>query len=67
MNTRRAFLAGAAVTMASASVSRHALAGLPEPVIQASPNTQDPLFSKKWSQLQPCCHAQWLDIALAYE
>jgi len=35
MNTRRAFLAGAAVTMASASVSRHALAGLPEPVIQA--------------------------------
>ena len=40
MNTRKKFLTGAAVTMAAAGVSRHALAGLPEPVIQNSPNTQ---------------------------
>jgi len=53
MNTRRAFLTGAAVTMASASVSRHALAGLPEPVIQASPNTQDPLFPKSGRDYNP--------------
>ena len=53
MNTRRAFLTGAAVTMASASVSRHSLAGLPEPVIQASPNTQDPLFPKSGRDYNP--------------
>ena len=44
MNTRRKFLTGAAVTMAAAGVSRHALARLPEPVIQNSPDTMKPLM-----------------------
>ena len=53
MNSRRAFLSGAAVTMAAAGVSRHALAGLPEPVIQTSPNTQNPLFPKTGREYNP--------------
>ncbi|WP_342128872.1 multicopper oxidase family protein [Hydrogenophaga sp. OTU3427] len=41
---RRAFLGGAAFTaVAAASVSRVALAALPEPVIQTSPDTAPPL------------------------
>src|SRR3990167_4102372 len=44
---RRIFFNGAAATavgaVAAASVSRVALAALPEPVLQTSPNTQPPL------------------------
>ncbi|MEY3540583.1 MAG: hypothetical protein RL184_655 [Pseudomonadota bacterium] len=53
MNTRRAFLSGAAVTMAAASVSRNALASLPEPIIQTSPNTQAPLVPKSGREYNP--------------
>ena len=53
MNTRRKFLTGAAVTMAAAGVSRHALAGLPEPVIQNSPNTQKPLIPNSGRDYNP--------------
>jgi FtsP/CotA-like multicopper oxidase with cupredoxin domain len=53
MNTRRKFLTGAAVTMAAAGVSRHALARLPEPVIQTSPNTQTPLFPNSGREYNP--------------
>ena len=53
MNTRRKFLTGAAVTMAAASVSRHALAGLPEPVIQNSPNTQNPFIPNSGREYNP--------------
>ncbi len=53
MNSRRAFLSGAAVTMAAAGVSRHALAGLPEPVIQNSPNTQKPLMPNSGRDYNP--------------
>ncbi len=53
MNTRRKFLTGAAVTMAAASVSRHALAGLPEPVIQNSPSTQKPLIPNSGREYNP--------------
>lgn len=53
MNTRRKFLTGAAVTMAAVGVSRHALAGLPEPVIQKSPNTQKPLYPNNGRDYNP--------------
>ena len=53
MNTRRKFLTGAAVTMAAASVSRHALAGLPEPIIQNSPNTQNPFIPNSGREYNP--------------
>nr|WP_315126553.1 copper oxidase [uncultured Polynucleobacter sp.] len=53
MNTRRKFLTGAAVTMATAGVSRHALAGLPEPVIQKSANTQKPLYPNNGRDYNP--------------
>jgi manganese oxidase len=46
MNKRRAFLAGAAAasaTLAATSVSRVAMAALPEPVLQSSADTQPPL------------------------
>ena len=41
---RRRFLAGAGGAVAAAAVSRPALAGLPEPVIQTSPDTHPPLI-----------------------
>lgn len=53
MNTRRKFLTGAAVTMAAAGVSRHALARLPEPVIQNSPNTMKPLMPNNGLDYNP--------------
>ncbi len=53
MNTRRKFLTGAAVTMAAAGISRHALAGLPEPVTQNSPNTQKPLIPNSGREYNP--------------
>lgn len=53
MNTRRKFLTGAAVTMAAAGVSRHALARLPEPVIQNSPNTMKPLMPNNGRDYNP--------------
>ncbi len=40
---RRHFFTGAATAVAAASVSRVALAALPEPVIQASADTAPPL------------------------
>jgi manganese oxidase len=46
MNKRRAFLTGAAAasaTLAATSVSRVAMAALPEPVLQSSAQTQPPL------------------------
>lgn len=53
MNTRRKFLTGAAVTMAAAGVSRHALARLPEPVIQNSPDTMKPLMPNNGLDYNP--------------
>lgn len=47
MSKRRAFLAGAAATsatLAATAVSRVALAALPEPALQSSPQTQPPLM-----------------------
>ena len=43
MNSRRHFLAGLATTVAGLTVSRSALAGLPEPVIKTSADTSPPL------------------------
>lgn len=56
MTSRRTFLTGSAavsVTMAAAAVAKSALAGLPEPVIQKSPNTQNPLFPKTGPAYNP--------------
>jgi manganese oxidase len=58
MNTsslpRRAFLGGAAFTaVAAAAVSRVALAALPEPVIQTSPDTAAPLLPPNGQPYQP--------------
>ena len=46
MNSRRDFLrtAGIASAVATAAVSRVAMAALPEPVIQTKPNTMPPLM-----------------------
>lgn len=70
MTSRREFfkyagIAGGAV--AATAVSRVAMAALPEPVIQSSPQTMAPPSAEQWSALQPRRHTQWLDFALAHE
>ena len=59
-----ASIAGGAV--AAASVSRVAMAALPEPVMQAKPDTMPPLVPNS-GDLQPCRDAQRLDLAVAHE
>ena len=44
MNPRRQFLAGLGSGMATLAVSRSALAGLPDPVTRATPETASPLM-----------------------
>jgi hypothetical protein len=58
---RRSFFTGAATAVAAASVSRVAMAALPEPVIQASADTAAPLAAQR-PPLPPGGHAQRLDL-----
>jgi FtsP/CotA-like multicopper oxidase with cupredoxin domain len=50
---RRNFFSGAATAVAAASVSRVALAALPEPVTQSSPDTAPPLVPQSGRPYQP--------------
>eukprot|EP01030_Chromulinospumella_sphaerica_P031218 gene31218-31823_t len=50
---RRKFIAGAATAVAATSVSRVALATLPEPATQASPDTAPPLVPPNGRPYQP--------------
>jgi FtsP/CotA-like multicopper oxidase with cupredoxin domain len=53
MTSRRLFFAGAASALAAASVSRVAMAALPEPQSQDSPDTQAPLVPNTGRPYQP--------------
>ena len=68
---RRNFFTGAAATalgaVAATSVSRVALAALPEPVLQSSPATMPPLVPNTGRPYNPVVTLEWLDPALAHE
>ncbi len=55
---RRNFFSGAATAVAAASVSRVALAALPEPVMQTSADTAPPLHAAHGPPLPPGGHAR---------
>ena len=50
---RRQFFAGAATAVAATSVSRVAMAALPEPVYQTSPDTMAPLVPNSGRPYNP--------------
>ena len=70
MVSRRQFLLGAGaagLAVSTATVSKVAMAALPEIVSTTSADTQSPLVpSTGRSALQPCCDIERLDSALAH-
>lgn len=69
MRSRRFFIqtAGLAGAVAATAVSRVAMAALPEPVMQGSPDTMPPLVPATGRPYNPVVTPQWLDPALAHE
>jgi multidrug efflux system outer membrane protein len=64
---RRNFFSGAATAVAAASVSRVAMAALPEPAMQTSADTAAAAAPTHGPPLQPRGHPQRLDRPLAHE
>ena len=67
MNRRNFFNTAAFSAVAAASVSKVAMAGLPEVALMTSTDTAAPLSPPQWPALQPGRHPEWLDAALAHE